>query len=206
MAGHYCFDETTEADLAMHRRTSRSTTGRSDSKPADHRQWRVRYGILTLALFVPLLSSFVFIRNLYPFAASTMMMAAVDPSGGQNYYILRGETLTGSTIDLPAVDLTNALSNVAFGLVSATVENKSFSIRWLHPANADLLNKVGGAANLPSGARLPDLLRSWGEIYNSRLPASSPQRLRAVRIDAYRWEPGAYSKFDTYIKTWRVEL
>jgi hypothetical protein len=170
------------------------------------RRWIGRYAILTCALFVPLLASFVFIRNLYPFAASTMMMAGGNSRSGQTYYILRGETLTGATIDLPAVDLTNALSNVAFGLVSATVENKSFSIRSPHPANVHLLTELGGEQSLPPAARLPDLLRAWANIYNSRLPASSSQRLRAIRIDAYRWESGAYSKYDTYVRTWRVEL
>lgn len=181
------------------------TDDRPDPPAASNRRWVSRYTILTFALFAPLLASFVLIRNLYPFAASTMMMAA-NPGGDQTYYILRGETLAGTIIDLPAVDLTNALSNVAFGLVSATAENKSFAIRFPHPANTALLNSLGGTEKLPPGARLPDLLRSWGEIYNSRFPASSSQRLRAVRIDVYRWEPGVYSKYDTYVKTWRVEL
>ena len=183
-----------------------STDDRPDPQAQSNRWWVGRYAILTFALFAPLLASFVLIRNLYPFSASTMMMSAGNPNGGQTYYILRGETLAGATIDLPAVDLTNALSNVAFGLVSATVENKSFLIRSPHPANVNLLQTLGGEKNLPPGARLPDLLRSWGEIYNSRLPALSSQRLRAVRIDAYRWEPGTYSNYDTYVKTWRVEL
>ena len=135
-----------------------------------------------------------------------MMMSGGNSAAGQTYYMLRGETLTGETVDLHAVRLTNALSNVAFGLVSATIENKSFSIRSPHPANVALLTNFGGAENLPPAARLPDLLRSWGEIYNSRLPASSPQRLRAVRLDAYQWEPGSYSNYSTYVKTWRVEL
>ena len=135
-----------------------------------------------------------------------MMMAAVNPRGGQTYYILRGETLGGTTIDLPAVDLTNALSNVAFGLVSATAENQNFAIRFPHPANAALLNSQGGKENLQPGTRLPDLLRSWGEIYNSRLPPSSSQRLRVIRLDAYRWVGGNYNEYDRYIQSWRVEL
>lgn len=198
---------------SSHRDESKYRDGKSvqrnddrSAQPATSNRLVGRYAILTLALFVPLLASFVFIRNLYPFAASTMMMAPGNTGGGQTYYILRGETLTGATIDLPAVDLTNALSNVAFGLVSATVENRSFSIRSPHPANANLLTASGGEKNLAPGTRLPDLLRAWGNIYNSRLPASSSQRLRAIRIDAYRWESGAYSNYDTYAKTWRVEL
>src|SRR5262245_50975697 len=107
----------------MLRKAAQSTAG--ESPDGDH-AWRARYAILTFALFAPLLISFLFIRNLYPFAASTMMMAAGEPRGDQTYYILRGETVSGGTVDLRAVELTNALSNVTFGLVSATVENKSF--------------------------------------------------------------------------------
>lgn len=166
----------------------------------------VRYAILTFALVAPLLISFAFIRNLYPFAASTMMMAAGNSRSGQTYYILRGETMAGATIDLPAVDLTNALSNVAFGLVSATVENKSFSIRSPHPANVYLLTNLGGEQNLPPAARLADLLHAWGSIYNARFPQSSGQRLRAVRLDAYRWAGGSYDNYDRFIQSWRIEL
>ena len=191
-------------NTAMHVTTAEGTPTANSQNP--QRAWRTGYAILTSALFLPLLLSFFFVRNLYPFAASTMMMAAGNSRGEQTYYVLRGETLMGATIDLPAVDLTNALSNVAFGLVSATVDNKSFSIRSPHPANVNLLNNLGGEQDLPPAARLPDLLRSWGEIYNSRLPASSTKRLRAVRIDTYRWSGDAYSKYDTYVKTWRVEL
>lgn len=114
--------------------------------------------------------------------------------------------MSGVTIDLPAVNLTNALSNVTFGLVSATVENKAFSIRTLHPGNAVLLNALGRFENLPAGARVPDLLRAWGEIYNSRLAASSPQRLRAIKLDAYRRQPGLHENTDVYVRTWRVEF
>lgn len=37
-----------------------------------------RYAAITVALFVPLLPSFALVRNLYPFAGSTMMMAGGD--------------------------------------------------------------------------------------------------------------------------------
>lgn len=201
----FSFDSTGESNY-RNGNDVQSADGRPDQQADSNRRWVGCYAILTIALFAPLLASFVLIRNLYPFAASTMMMAAGNSRGDQTYYILRGETLTGAIIDLPAVDLTNALSNVAFGLVSATVENRSFSIRSPHPANISLLTALGGEKNLAPGMRLPDLLRSWGNIYNSRLPASSSQRLRAIRIDAYRRESGTYSKYDTYVKTWRVEL
>lgn len=170
------------------------------------RRLLVRYTLLTLLLFVPLLAAFAFVRNLYPFSASTMMMAGGDLQTGRTYYLMRGELATGELIPLPPVELTNALSGRAWGLVAATVENKSLLIRSPHPANVALLNAAGGPGNLPPAARLPDLLRAWGTIYNTRLPASSPQRLKAVRLDAYRWEPGAYANYDHFVQSWRVEL
>lgn len=181
---------------------------KNDAKPVnpDERRWIVTYALLTVFLFGPLLISFALIRNLYPFAASTMMMAGGRLQEGKVYYILRGETMTGETISLPPVELTNALSGRAWGFVSATVENKSFSIRSPHPANLELLSTAGGTTNLPPAARLPDLLRSWGAIYNARLPETSSRRIRAVRLDAYRWDGGAYTNYDRFVQSWRVEL
>ena len=120
--------------------------------------------------------------------------------------MLRGETLNGDVIDLPAIELTNALSGRIWGLVSATVDNKSFLIRKPHPENVALIASSVGVKNLPRAARLPELLRAWGSIYNARFPASSEQRLRAVRLDAYRWDGGSYSNYDRLIQSWRVEL
>ena len=187
----------------MHQQTAQSAAAGS---PDGDDAWVARYAILTFALFAPLLISFLFIRNLYPFAASTMMMGAGDLRGSQTYYKLRGETVSGLTVDLPAVQLTNGLSNVTWGLVAATAENKAFSIRKPHPANSALVNASGGTEKLPPGVRLPDLLRAWGEIYNSRLPPSSSERLRAIKLDAYRWQPGTYGNYDTYVQTWRLEF
>jgi hypothetical protein len=165
-----------------------------------------RYILLTFALFLPLVLAFAFIRNLYPFAASTMMMAGGDLQTGRTYYVMRGETSTGQLIDLPAVELTNALSGGAWSLVAAIVENKSFTVRSPHPANMTLISAAGGVENLPPASRLQDLLRSWGTIHNSRLSPSDPQRLRAVRLDGYRWQGGTYSNYDQLVQSWRVEF
>jgi hypothetical protein len=170
------------------------------------RWWLARYVMLTLGLFVPLLVAFALIRNLYPFAASTMMMAGGDLQTGRRYHVVRGETLSGQVIDLPPVELTNALSGGTWNLVAATVENKSFTIRWPHPTNATLIAAAGEAENVPAASRLEDLLRSWGRIHNSRLSPADSQRLRAVRLDAYRWQGGTYSNYDQLVQSWRVEL
>jgi hypothetical protein len=165
-----------------------------------------RYAALTVALFVPLLLAFAFVRNLYPFAASTMMMAGGDLQSGRTYYVMRGETSTGEIIDLPPVELTNALAANTWGLVAATVENKSFTIRSPHPSNLALIAAAGGTERLPPASTLNDLLRSWGTIHNSRLPPASPQRLRAVRLDAYHWAGGSYANYAELVQSWRVEL
>ena len=164
------------------------------------------YAALTVALFVPLLLAFASIRNLYPFAASTMMLGIRDTQSGRDYYVLRGETVSGETIDLPPIKLTDALTGRNWGLVSAAVDNKSFNIRSPHPANIRLVESYGGMDKLPRAARLEELLRSWGGIYNSRLPGWSNQRLRAVRLDAYRWEGGINGDYGRFVESWRAVL
>ena len=180
------------------------TTGLTDG--AHQRSLLARYLGLTICLGVPLLLSFAFVRNLYPCAASTMMRTGGDLHVGWTYYIVRGETLTGEIIDLPPVELTNALSNVAWALVPAVVENKSFTISSPHPANLALINEAGGTEKLPAARRVDDLLRAWGSVYNSRLPGDSPRRLRAVRLEEYLWPGGVYRDYDKFTRSWRAEL
>ena len=177
-------------------------------EPADAgtRRLRVRYALLTAALFAPLLYSFLAVRNVYPFAASTMMMAGGDLGRGASYFVLRGETVNGETIDLPPASLTDALSWRNWSLASETFKNREFTIHNPHPANVALAESVGGVEKLPRAARLNELLRAWGEIYNARLPEGSPRRLRAVRLDTYRWEGGAYEDYERFVESWRAEL
>jgi hypothetical protein len=172
----------------------------------NQRRWRRYYAVLTFGVFVPLIISFVFIRSPYPFAAFQMVKGGGDLQSPWNYYFLRGETQTGEIIDLPPVSLTDALANVAWSLGPVVVENRNFTIRSPHPANRELIATAGGFEKLPPGRRVEDLLRSWGSIYNSRLPANSPGRLRAIRLDAYVWPGGSYTNFDRFIRSWRVEL
>lgn len=170
------------------------------------RRLKLRYALLTVALAVPLIWAFLAVRNLYPFAAATMMMDGGRLDRPRTYYFLRGETVGGETIDLPPIELTDALSGRHWGLVAAVAENKSFTIRRPHPSNLALEEAAGGVDKLPEAARLPELLRAWGGLYNARLPADSPRRLRAVRLDAYRWEGRTYDGYDTHVRTWRQEL
>ena len=162
--------------------------------------------MLTLAIFLPLLWAFLSIRNLYPIASWNVMMAGGDLERGRSYCILRGETVSGETIDVPAIELTNALYSRNWTMVNATIANQSFKLDSVHPENEDLLRSFGGIDKLPPGARIPDLLKAWGDLYNKKLPDSSPQHLKAIRLDMYRWESGRYADYDKFIESWRKEL
>ena len=167
---------------------------------------RIKYAILTAALFLPLFWAFLAVRNLYPIAAWNVMMAGGDLERGRSYCILRGETVSGETIDVAAIYLTNALYSRNWTMVNATIDNQAFKLKSLHPRNEEMLRQFGGIENLPPGARIPDLLQVWGEIYNKREPESSPKRLKAIRLDMYRWEGGRYADYDKFIESWRKEL
>jgi hypothetical protein len=91
-------------------------------------------------------------------------------------------------------------------MVNATIDNRSFKLASIHPANEELIRRYGSVENLPAGARLPDLLQAWGNLYNKQQPDSSPQRLKAIRLDMYRWESGSYADYDKFIGSWRKEL
>ena len=159
-----------------------------------------------MAIFLPLLWAFLSIRNLYPIAAWNVMMAGGDLERGRSYCILRGETVSGETIDVPAIELTGALYSRNWTMVNATIGNQSFKLNSIHPENEDLLRSFGSVDKLPPGARIPDLLKAWGDLYNNKLPDSSPQRLKAIRLDMYRWESGRYADYDKFIESWRKEL
>lgn len=170
------------------------------------RRFRVRYTLLTICIFLPLVWAFVAVRNVYPLAAWTVMMGGGDLQRGHRYFLLRGETVSGEVVNIPAIQLTDALSGRNWGMVVATVNNRPFQLRSLHPDNAALLATAGDLGRLPQAARLPELLRAWGEIYNSRLSPSSPRRLKAIRLDAYRWIGQRYSDYDSFIESWRQQL
>jgi hypothetical protein len=166
----------------------------------------IKYAILTVAIFLPLAWAFLSIRNVYPITAWNVMMAGGDLERGRSYCILRGETVSGETIDIRPLNLTNALYSRTWTMVNATIANQSFKLASIHPENEELLRRFGGVENLPPGVRLPDLLKAWGDLYNKQQPDSSPQRLKAIRLDMYRWESGGYSNYDKFIESWRKEL
>ena len=83
---------------------------------------------------------------------------------------------------------------------------RRFFTRSLDGENEELIRRAGGVENLPPGVRLPDLLQAWGNLYNEQHSDSSPQRLKAIRLDMYRWESGRYADYDKFIESWRKEL
>jgi hypothetical protein len=175
-------------------------------RPKSLRYWRIKYSLITLTLFLPLLWSFRYVRNLYPATVWNMMMAGGELETSRTYCILRGETISGQTIDIRPIDLTNAMYGRTWSMVNATIANQSFTLTSLHRDNASLLQAIGGVDKLPAGARMPELLNAWGNLYNHKLPESSPDRLRAIHIDMYRWAGGSYSDYQTFVQTWRKEL
>jgi hypothetical protein len=174
--------------------------------PSGSRALTIKYAILTAAIFLPLIWAFASVRNLYPIASWNVMMAGGDLERGRSYCILRGETVSGETIDLRPIQLTNAMFSRTWTMVNATITNQSFKLASIHPANAELIRQAGGVENLPPGARIPDLLETWGRLYNDRLPPSSTARLKAIRLDMYRWEGGTYSNYDNFVQSWRKDL
>ncbi len=166
---------------------------------------RIKYLILTLGFVLPLGWACLNIRNLYPIASWNVMTRGGQLEYGRTYFVLRGETVNGEQIDIPAIQLTGAMRSRIWGMVEAVADNQSLKINHPHPQNVARLNQTDGQRT-PDGLLMRDLLKSWGATYNDRLPPSSPGRLKALRIDSYRWPGQAYSNFYEFVQTWRAEL
>src|SRR5215475_9483981 len=136
-----------------------SDSARREPVNLNERHYRVRYLLLTLGIFLPLIWAFVGPRNVYPIASWTVMMPVGILQRGRPYFLLRGETVSGEVVDISAIELTNALSARNWGLVNAIVGNHPFRLRSPHPANAPMLEVAGGFDKLPPAARLPELLQ-----------------------------------------------
>jgi hypothetical protein len=121
------------------------------------------------------------------------------------YYVLRGETDAGELIDVPADSFNDPMRSRRWGLVAATAENQSLKLQRPHPKNVALLSQVP-VDQPPEGVLMNDLLRVWGQTHNSIYPAGSPNHLKAVRLDAYRWDGSSYSDYRQFVRSWRAEL
>lgn len=134
------------------------------------------------------------------------MMVGGGLDTARTYGVLRGETVSGEIIEVRAIELINATYGRTWTMVNATIDNQSLKLQSPHPDNALLINQLGGIEKLPAGTRIPDLLTAWGNLYNKRLPADSPTRLRAIRLDQYRWSGRQYADYSTFVTSWRKEL
>lgn len=134
------------------------------------------------------------------------MMSAGSLQRPWTYSIVSGETVSGEKVDVRPARLTTPLYHRTWGLVNATVANGSFKLASVHPRNLELLQQAGGVENLPPGVLIPDLLQGWGKLYNDQFPENSPQRLKVIQLDLYRWDSGRYADYGTLVKTWRKEL
>ena len=119
-----------------------------ENSPSRH--LRRRYLLLTLGFLLPLTWAFVKTRNLYPIASWTVMTRGGQLEQSYTYFVLRGETASGTVIEIPAVSLTNAMRSRNWGLVSATVNNESLKLSSPHPKNAELLSQMSSGP-IPDG-------------------------------------------------------
>jgi len=162
--------------------------------------------VLTGALFGPLLWAFVTVNNFYPVPVWSLFSDAPQQGEGRVYYVLRGQTLGGEWMDIPPIRITDGLTGRIHMMVYYTVSNASFFLDSPHPDNVARATAAGGAKRLTPGARLPELLRSWGESFNASLPKDSPRRLQAMRLDQYRWNGEQFKNYHEFVTFWMVEL
>lgn len=187
------------------------TTEKPNWEVDDHqrlRRLRLRYVILTLAVFLPLIWASFTHNYWYPVHSFRMFYgaSALGRGDGRVYYVFRGETSSGESVDIPPITIINALDDRIWTMVDAVVANESFQLRSPHPENVRLIQSVGGIENVPRAALLPNVLRVFGERYNASLSGNSPQRLVRVRLDAYQWREKEYGNYAEYLESWRVEL
>lgn len=168
----------------------------------------LRYTLLTLGIFIPLLGAFLTGIEWYPISHYNMFYgaSALNKTEGLNYFVFRGETAAGDSLDIAPIKIMNGLDDRIWTMVNSVVANESLQLRWPHPANERFLATVENRDNLPRGVLLPELLRAWGNRYNAKLPNDSPHRLVRVRLDKYRWSQKEYGNYSEFVESWRVEL
>ena len=107
--------------------------------------------------------SFLFVRNL-TLRIWNVMMAGGGLERGRSYCILRGETVSGETVDIRPMNLTNVLDSRTWTMVNATVDNRLS----IHPENEELIRRFGGVEKLPPGVRFILPTQVWGNLYNEQ--------------------------------------
>lgn len=165
-----------------------------------------RHTLLTVGIFGPLLWAFITVNNFYPVPVWSLFSEAVNLQQGRTYYVLRGTTIRGETVDLPAIRITGGLCGRNHMMVYYVMGNASFEIDYPHPDNVALIARRGGVTSLHQAERVDSLLRAWGTSYNRKVGAGSPKRLTAIRLDEYRWPGGAFENYRQFVRKYEVAL
>ncbi len=177
----------------------------AESQAADlsDSQFGWRYALLTVVIVLPLLWSFATARSVYPATAWTVMVSGGSLQQPWTYYLIRGETVSGQLIDLRPAGITDALYGRTWSMVRAAVNNDAFKLQSPHPGNLQLIKSN---SEVPRAVLVPELLATWGRLYNSSLSSQSRLRLKAVRLDVYRWDSGRFQHYDNLVETWHSDL
>lgn len=163
------------------------------------------YVLLTIVIFTPLTWAFISVNNFYPVPVWSLFSEAVTLQDGRTYYVLGGERLDGSKVQIPAISLTDGLTGRNHMMVYYVVGNASFEIDSPHPANVTLQCHMAAMnQELPKAARMDDLLHAWGAIYNERHAGDA--RLHVIFIDEYNWRGGKFVNYRNFKRRWEVKL
>ena len=177
------------------------------SDPVFARRVVARYALLTAVVFVPLVLALTTGIRFYPIPVWSLFSHVPDTTQPHQFYRLSGETLSGDVIEIPAIQITNGLSNRNHTLIWALDRNLEFSIPSPHPKNVELIQQAGGLEHLREDYHVPDVLRAWGRAYNRVKPIDSAKRLKAIELRRFDWDGKHYSDYDKVNSlSWRVEL
>lgn len=158
--------------------------------------------IVTAVVFVPLITTFITTLNYYPSPAWSLFSEAGKLDDGRTYFVLLAKTKGGEWEELPPRSISQVLYARWHTLTNYTYLNEPFRISSPHPKNVKLMTEGGGLENVPTGARIPDLLRAWGKMANAKFG----DKFTAIKLEVRRWKGGSYDNYDEFQQQWEVEL
>jgi hypothetical protein len=162
--------------------------------------------LLTVVVVLPLAAAFIKVTNFFPVPVWSLFSDRRELAKGHTYYVLKGRTADGTWREIPPVRIMAALNGRHFMFASYTAANQPFLVESPHPENVRLMDRAGGVNRLPRGARMDDLLRALGTVYNQRLPPESQDRLTLIRMEERRWPGGHFGDYDRVVHLWETEL
>ena len=85
-------------------------------------------------------------------------------------------------------------------MVNATIDNQSFKLKSIHPANEETAASLTVESKIFRRVRGCRTCSRRGVIFTTGDNRSRHHnRLKAIRLDMYRWESGRYSDYDKFI-------